>query len=823
MIFWCLALLPLAAPAGPLTPASVTEVTVAFTSSFEPDQGLAGLTLPTTGVGLATDGESTCLRLEPQRRRAADVWIQLPPEALGKRLRVSFRARHEGFDTPLADGAEPPAEMVIIELAPVLGSRPPASAPAWAQQRVEVGRDWSEYQLSGWMAPPSDLLAVRAPAAAAPVRLDDVKVEVLTTIRDERIAELARRSGNLIANGGFEFGEVGFRAVYVHDAIDLDDPPLPGAIRASDRDAAEGSHAAFAMVGASKLILTPDTVVLLPERTYTLSLLARGLSRTNARLTLGLVGPDGREVGVTEAALSFEWRRVSTSIKVPSGVPQPWTPRICALSGDEPYAVQFDAICLAEGESTEYAIPQIPVLELRDGLGSLGPGHLASPDEPFTLTAVYHGVGDAAEAITVRASAESHLGRRRLELPAAELQVEPGVRAEVPLWSEPLPAGWYRFTVTAGRGDEVIARDELIVASLPAIEDDLAWRLAVEWTTPDSLLPGPFLGLVLEPLRRLGVTTRWLERNATALWRGHEPQPGNLQVSALMATLAGGEAAGLETVFELDPFPARWQAPDWLQRTAATTADGRLIPPADAWQRYVAGLARNLVTARPTIAVGEAPPGLEAERAERLALAVAALKAVDESWSLVGAVAEEWQRLPAPVSGPIETDLVEPGQGFEPIDPMSAEAARALALARGLAAGRQRFRLPDQGWQPAGNGRFRHGGITTADGGPRPFVAVWATVRHVLGDRRLVRCAGAEGGRRLAVFSDGAALLWNEGAPAEATLLLEPAAKLRLATGESLERDEAGSLSLTLEAFPVLADGLSESDIAALEALISAP
>ena len=796
----------------PRTPATVLATDVVFETTFAAGTGLNGLLPGPRGVDLAAVEGVPAMSLTPTGHDAALVWLKLPAEARGKYLRLSLTARSSG------------AAESTLQFAGVVGSRLPQSAPSWAQHSLTIGIHPTPLQRVERVAAGADSLVLAVPAGAAPVLVSSLKVSAETRVRDRAQATLAEHDGNVILNGGFEDGTVGWSITGSNLALAPDDPSLPSGVRISDRDAADGDSSAMAFVDGSETILAASPVVLKAGTKYTFSAAAKARSRGAARLALRLARGGGTEVIRAEVLLSDSWTRYQATFTTPTSGSNVWLPMLAGLPSEGFYGLQLDSVCLKRGEAGDYAEPAMPVMELDDGLaGGLGPAHLlvAGSSEPLRLT-VRLRVPVWDLAATLRGYRESHLGRIRTPLDPLAVKAEPGALVEAKIFEGSLEAGWYRFHVEAVQDDQALATAELILAvvSEPPAEAD-GWQLAATWPTPDELIRGRTRGSFLSPLRLLGLTTRLLAGNAGVSWAAHEPQSGMLNVGGLDELESVSAEAGLGAVIELDPFPQGDLAPRWL-KPQEVLPSGRIIPPADLWQRYLTGLAAALQRRTVTWRIAPAPATQAELYAERAAMAVKALATGDTRVLLTGANDDPWAELPAPVSGPLLSTVLSPWEADPEPDPFEVEQQRVAGLFSAVAAGDRHLLWPNQGFLPFDGRTFATAGLTACNNGPRPWVAVWSTLRRLAGQRKVAgRVAGPQSTLLTFGGEPGLTALWSR-TGVTLSVKLSDSVKAFVATGEAVSLPQAGGTTrLVLDGWPLWLTGLTAADQAALQAAVS--
>lgn len=738
--------------AKPPTPARGVATTTAFAADFAPPKGAAGLTLPQRGAGVVTADGQSVLRLAPSGSEGVSVWLPVPVTARGKVARLRGRMRSEGGSVEALVGA-------------VNGTRPPTLAESWARWPLAAGSDWSEFTLHFRLPHATDSLALGLRAGQAAVRLDALALEVDTREREQRLTQLAARSGNLVLNSGFEAGTTGYRAVMTADTLAAGDPPVPIALRVSDREAEEGRRSAAVAVRGGTVVITAPAVVLKPEQVYTFALSTRRQGAGLGRLGLGLRGPDGRLVGYAELALPAEWKRLSTRFTAPGEPARPYVPEIRFLPDQLDYYAQLDSLTLRAGESPDYLTADGPTVTIADGLPTAaGFGHVAQAGATVTVAAAVAAGAFPLEAV-LSGELESCLGTVVTPLPERSVALQAEVTANTELWRGSLSPGWYRFRVRVISGGAVAAEAEQAIACVTSPAG--AWSLAARWTTPDLYLSPPQVQAWLKVAESFGLEARWLEHNAVALWRGLEPRRGEFHVKPLAATLAAGKQAGLADLLVVDPRPPADEVPEWLDRKPD---GGRVaLSPAE-WSARLTGLRAALGTAPVTWVVR----GDEAELAgARAALGDAAV-----------ASAADWHELAPAPCGAFDAGWVSVGDAVVEPEPFSAAARRAQELLTAVAAGHRRFLWPNQGLQPLPYGDGVRAALSTTDGGPAPFVAVWSTLRRVVGDRPVAAsrldgpvCQVQFGGEPAALA------LWT--ATGSRTAALPFAPKVVLATGES--------------------------------------
>ncbi|MCC7494329.1 MAG: hypothetical protein IT204_18370 [Fimbriimonadaceae bacterium] len=792
-------------PPVTLSPATVRSTAEVVKVDFSPPNGAAGVTLPQRQVSLVTEGDNTVLRLAPTAREAVTVWLAVPAAVRGRYCRLQGRVRSEGSPQ-------------LLDLGAVDGTRPPATTYDWARYSVAASSEWSTYNLLRHYPALSDSLAIRVPAGAPAVRLDDLTISVQTRRRDEVAERLAKREGNLLANGGFEAGAVGFRVTAAHRTIAAGEAPLATILRITDSEPAEGKKCAQTFVVDGPVSLTLPPVVLRAGEPYTFSLTARARSRTPGRLALHLGRADGRLAGRKELALPSEWGRVSTTFEVDKLGSPLFLPELQFLPTDAPYAVDLDALCLQAGRDPAYLASEQAVLALDDGLhNQQSLGHLAAAGETVTVKALLTAGGRALQA-TLSGEVRSHLGSYVRPLEPQQVSVEAGVTVEAPILSEKLPAGWYQVVVRANVGEVVVAgaTQSLAVVPKPDPGKPASWQMATRWTTPDGLLRGRTRSATLAGLVAAGISARWFSGTAAQLWAATEPRPGEFQTAALAAMLDASRDAKLGSLLELDPWPPRDLAPDWLARSATRLPDGRLEPSADDWERHVAGIGATVAGRPVAYLLAPAPTGQEAAREAFRTRLERALATTDPAARLLRDNA--WRRLPWTVSGPLESDHLEVDESVNESDPWEVEATRVGELLAAAMADQRQLIWPQQVLFPTGYGRGQNAGWTTADLGPRPFVAVWATWRDQLGDRPLLGQVSAGARHLLQYGGDPAvAVVWSE-QPADPLPWPLPAPPAVVwATGEqvSLPAGEQGRI-LPLSRWPLFLRGLDAAQVTQL-------
>ncbi|MBI2298015.1 MAG: hypothetical protein HYU66_03530 [Armatimonadetes bacterium] len=784
-----------------LTPASVLSVDKLFDTDFGPGRGITGFTLPPRGVALAADGDNGVMRLTPTDKESVAVWLPLPKTASGRYLHLTARVKGS------AEGR--------IRLAAVAGLRMPAAALDWARWSLPVKSDWQPLDLLEQMPGIADTLVLVVDAGGPAVLLDDVKVEQQTRLRDQREAELAGRQGNLMVNGSFEAGIAGYEAVMLHSSLAPGDPPLPASMRVFDRDASDAHCSAMLTGAGGPTVITAPAVALKPATKYTFSLAAKARARGAPRMEMSLLGADRAPLGRMETAVGPMWARAKSTFTTPPNGPTVWLPLVVCYPADTPYAAQLDAFCLREGESGDYLAETGVALGLEDTVEDEPlTGHVVDPAMPVTLTATVY----SAEKLDVklRGVIESHLGSQRRDLEPKAVKAEKGVALAVPVFEGNLAPGWYRFHVEAVQGEKVLARAELVLAALNFAGEDDSWRLGVEWTTPDSLLPGRSRQGYLAGLRRLGVTTRVLGRNPGLSWATLESDPGQVRPAAFAELVAAGQEMGFEQFVRLEPHPLPETAPEWLEQQSKALPDGRLDPPEDAWQRYVAALAQ---------AAKGKPVGwwLAAGGAGTQEATLKALQTIDPEVKLTPVEELDWRTLDPRPCGPLETTVVSPWEGGGEIDPLAEQERLASELIRAAGEGARKLLWPNQALVPPGDGNWRHAGLTASDGGPRPLVPLWATLRRLVAREPLVGTIGNPKGVHAATWGQDKRVvaLWSEQGPATLSVALGSAPKAVLATGEEVTLPQAdGQLQLALTGWPLYLVDLSAADAATVQAAV---
>lgn len=789
------------------SPATVVQTTPVLSTDFSGPTALANITVPAKGAEVVMQGENACLQLLSESRDGISLWVQLPAEAARHYITVKGRARSDG-------------EPLSLDFGTVAGTRSVAAAPGWARWTVPAPQDWAAFEATRRLSLGADSLVIRLPGKQGPVFLDDLAISYQTRVRDQTVADRAEWSGNLIANGGFEAGEVGYQVITTHPTIKRDEPPLPALLRVTGSEPNEGTRCAQIFVVDGPTILTPEPVVLQPGRKYTFSFDARARTTSVARLGVRFERSDGLEAADKEVALTGSWRRIKQSFETDQLGPAVWQARIEGFPIDTPYALELDGICLTEGDNADYQGSGRAVLSLDDGLSQpFGMGQVLKPTETLALKARLTAGTQAVEA-EIHGELISALGAANVELPVKKVAADAGATVETELYKGTLTPGWYRCRAWLQSGELRYALTERAVACLVPPPDDDGWKMAVRWTTPDGLFRGRARRTMLSRLLPYGLGVRWLGPNAVALWKTLEPQPGLIETAALAAMIDDAASAKLQTVVELNSFPLAANAPEWLIARTSRQPAGWLRLTDDIWKRHVEGVVGGVKAEQVGWALAEPPEGADPAPLQATLQSVLATKAPQ---AIVVAPGDYHELQPVMV-GPLDPTELEVAESAEETDPFAAEASRVRALVAAAADGSRAFLWPNQGLFPSSNGAHRTPGMTDSAGGPRPIVAAWSTLRHVIGDRQPTATADA-GPVHAAAFGGSAQVVvaWSDAATVKVKAALQSAPSAVLATGEAIALPaEADGVTIPVGAWPIYLTDLDAASAAAILGAITA-
>lgn len=560
---------------------------------------------------VADDHDGQALRIESSTPDVAGVYRPLDPNRLaGKTVELSARIR---IDQPYTVPDDAPSWA-----GPTVQVRWDRPHPDPAQRRIgEVAREWhnifegarpdgpDEFLPDGRFhtyrarfVVPDDLLGASLQVVnqrcVGTTLVDAVAVVLIETDQDRRLTA-SRRQGesNLLGpEYSFELGLGGAGVTGERRLTPFADGPVDrdfGEWRLDDQAAAEGKRSLkmYARPGSAAALELP-WLALTAGQPYSLSVWMKA-DREPVKVAFGVADASWTVMG-TPVEVGTGWRRYAATFTPTRTHAQAYWPWVTLEPSETGCTVWVDGLQLEAGTGPSAYRTSARVEASIDTGAEPGPGlrQVLSTSETPNIVARLLQRGGQPRKVRLRAVLESHDGRlfRPLTDVPGEVELVPDTVAELPLVSQPLPAGLYRlWLVATDTATGAVTRAEQILG---------VWDTpAATWfgfhDGPGSEVRTP---AVAAAARRVGAGMLRTAGQPTADWRGHWTGDGTQEWSLFDRYLADWSAQQIGLCHTLGPYLDAW--PDWVIRQYGAQfrapeqhPDAPLLPPDMLWKAYL--------------------------------------------------------------------------------------------------------------------------------------------------------------------------------------------------------------------------------------------